>query len=246
MTPAHKLYLLIIRGIKRFLSLVGLFPHRDLAKHGGAKGWSTPRKWRYSLLTIYDFENFSPLDLPWWTFHAIDEVEEFLRKNPDSKVFEWGSGASTLWLSKRAATVVSVEYDSEWYEKLAQALGRSPESSNVELRLSSAFPIQEGKEPVVSRKKGFESLDFSKYVAELENSQGQYDLIVIDGRARRDCLALAQSRIRPGGIIVYDNVERERERTAVNSLADGFDVLWTKGLAPCLPYPSQTALMRKR
>ena len=245
MTPAHTLYFLIIRGIKRILSLVGLFPHKDLGKIGGAKGWSTLRKWSYSLLTIYDFDNFSSLDLPWWTFHAIDEVEGFLRKNPDSKVFEWGSGASTLWLSKLAAKVVSVEYDRQWHEKLAQAVTGFPEYSNVELRLSPAFPIQGGTEPVVSRKKGFEGLDFSKYVDELENSQGLYDLIVIDGRARRDCLALAQARIRPGGIIVYDNVERERERNAVHSLADGFDVLWTKGLTPCLPYPSQTALMRK-
>ena len=67
--------------------------------------------WFRSLLSIYDLEDLLPYDVPWWTFQASDQVEAVLAGQPEARVFEWGSGASTAWLSRRAGSVTSVEHD---------------------------------------------------------------------------------------------------------------------------------------
>jgi predicted O-methyltransferase YrrM len=47
---------------------------------------------------------------------AIDRFEELIDR--DSVVFEYGSGASTLWLAARTFLTVSVEHDPEWYDEV--------------------------------------------------------------------------------------------------------------------------------
>lgn len=64
-----------------------------------------------SLFTIYDVDDLIWLDLPWRTFHSIGFIERFLAKKTNASGFEFGSGASTIWLGRRAEMVVSVEHD---------------------------------------------------------------------------------------------------------------------------------------
>ena len=68
------------------------------------------RHWAYSLFCAHDSMAIADLDVPWWTYGAIDAVEEWLasRARP-VRVFEWGSGASTMWLAKRVDQIDSVE-----------------------------------------------------------------------------------------------------------------------------------------
>ena len=154
-------------------------------------------------------------------------------------MFEWGSGSSTLWLSKRAGHVVSVEHDGGWAEHVT---GLVP--STVDLRCVPAAPWDGRASRASSSRRGFEDLDFSSYVAEVEAVGGTFDLIVVDGRAREACLNRAVGHLNDGGILVMDNVERERYRRAISGLGSRVEVEWTKGLTPCLPYPTQTALIR--
>ena len=51
----------------------------------------------------------TPLDLeiPWFSYSAIDFLEEFL--NNSMTVCEYGSGGSTLFFAQRTATVFSIE-----------------------------------------------------------------------------------------------------------------------------------------
>ena len=67
---------------------------------------------------------------------------------------------------------------------------------------------------------------------------------MIDGRAREACLARAVDRLAPGGVIVFDNVDRRRYRDAIDALGDSVEVTTTRGLTPALPYPTRTALLR--
>src|SRR5690606_9508223 len=70
-----------------------------------------------SMLAIYDAEDMASLDVPWWTYRAANRVESFLEsRSGDGRVFEWGSGASTTWLGRRAAEVISIEHDTEFVE----------------------------------------------------------------------------------------------------------------------------------
>ena len=99
---------------------------------------------------------------------------------------------------------------------------------------------------MLSEKPGFEGLDFHDYVAALDDTDGSFDLIVVDGRARNACFHRAVSRLAPDGVLVFDNVDRERYRSAIASSPLPVEVEWTRGLTPALPYPTRTALVRLR
>jgi len=137
----------------------------------------------------------SPLDLelPWFSYAAIDFLEDHL--DPTMKVFEYGSGGSTLFFARRVASVVSVEDNPEWYNRVKERLA-AEKISNAELRL---FPF-DFKEPA-----GFDSSD---YLRSLAGERPQ--VIVVDGseewtQVRPICFQLAENVIRAGGIIVVDD-----------------------------------------
>lgn len=193
--------------------------------------------WVRSWLSVYDVEDLLTFDLPWWTFDAADRVEAFLARRPGCRAFEWGSGASTVWLSRRCTTVTSVEHDPVWADRMRADLPR-----NARLRLVEPVPGQH----VQSAKPGYAGLDFTAYVAEIDHVAGALDLIVIDGRAREACLDRAVERLASGGLIVLDNVDRARYRAAIAQFGQRLDVQWTRGLTLALPYPTRTALISVR
>ena len=195
--------------------------------------------WSRSLLSIYDLEDLASLDVPWWTLEAVSQVESFLKSRNDAQVFEWGSGASSLWLAKRAASVVSVEHDPSWAEAVETLL-----PGNGRIVQISAAPRNDPLISLRSRKRGYENLDFTTYATSINDLPGLFDLIVIDGRAREGCLPHALGKLKPDGLVVFDNVERSRYRAAISDYRGRLDIQWTKGVTPCLPYPSQTALIR--
>jgi predicted O-methyltransferase YrrM len=195
------------------------------------------RHWAYSLTRVHDSLAIAELDVPWWTYRAIDVVDTWLsaRVHP-IRVFEYGSGASTLWLSRRADEVHSVEHHREFAEHIAPRIAEHP---NVDFQIvepeSSTAPI------VPSAKEGNSGLDFAKYVAAIDGVAGTFDLIVIDGRAREACLTAALPRLAPDGMIVFDNSRRARYQAAIR--AAGVRENRLRGLTPTLPYPDQTSLL---
>lgn len=204
-------------------------------------GWSNNsrrRIWLVSLLAIHDFDRMRALGWPWWTFDAAQQVSEHLESVGDARVFEWGSGASTLWLAARTAEVHSVEHDPEWAARVQAA---APE--HVVVTTVPPTRPSTGHVVVGSRKPGFEGLDFTEYCAAIDAVSGVFDLIVIDGRAREACLRSAITRLAPGGVIVFDNVDRHRYVEAIDQLGKQLRVTMTRGLTPALPYPTRTALI---
>lgn len=193
--------------------------------------------WIRSWFAIYDLEEMVRLGVPWWTYAAIDYVDEHLRRHLGARVFEWGSGASTVWLAARADEVTAIEHDEAW----AHAMGPHLTSS---ARVRAIPPIASARPVIGSRKPGFEGLDFSDYVGAIDVEGGLFDLVVIDGRAREACVRRAFARLAPGGLVVVDNVDRKRYRDAIAELGPSVEVLWTRGRTPSLPYPTRTALLR--
>jgi hypothetical protein len=119
--------------------------------------------------------------LPWYTYPAI----EFLAQLDFSRcrVFEYGTGNSTLFWAQRAREVVSVEHDRQWYEYVR---ARVPANATVIY------------EP-----------DLQEYAAAIGRVAGGFDVIVVDGPARRLTrargAAAALTRLNPGGLIILDN-----------------------------------------
>ena len=216
----------------------------DVLERTGADDWLARRpsgfvRHVWSLSTIYDVERMSRLDLPWWTYPASREVEAFLASiDGRARVFEFGSGASTAWLARRAGEVHSVEHDEPFVERLRPMLEPFP---HVHLH---AVPATErtAASTAVSERAGHEDLDFAAYVGTIDAVGGEFDLIVVDGRARAACLERAVPHLAPGGIVVFDNAGRDRYQAAIE--ASGLAVDMRRGWAPSLPYREATALLR--
>lgn len=216
-----------------------------VAERSGLAGWLLRRKHPFprhlgSLFAIYDVERMIPLDLPWWTYPASREIEDWLgSRGGQARVFEFGSGASTLWLAQRAGEVHSVEHDAQFVDVLRPIVAPY---ANVHLRCVEATPRRPDS-TAVSDRRGHEHLDFEEYVAAVAEPGGLFDLIVIDGRARSACLLAAIPQLAEDGVIVFDNADRAGYQKAIEGC--GLSVDRKRGWAPSLPYRECTALLRK-
>ena len=115
--------------------------------------------------------------IPLFTYPCIEYVSQFdLRQK---RVFEWGAGASTLYLMARAKTVTSIESDSNWFERMTKL-----KTANVEiiLDMTDSYPFQ------------------------IRKAEGLFDVIIIDSADYRfDCATEAIRKLAPGGMIILDN-----------------------------------------
>lgn len=219
------------RRVGRALARLGVLPAKPPARD------QRIRHWLYSLPRVHDSIALTDLDVPWWTYDAIDAVESWLstRERP-VRVFEYGSGASTVWLARRADTVFTVEHHRGFGEQFATVLSKF---DNVHMQIVE--PTRTRHPTVPSGKPGHGGLDFSDYVSAIDSVDGSFDLIVIDGRARQACLRAAIPRLNAGGLVVFDNSRRARYRPAIN--AGPLIERRLRGLTPTLPYPEQTSLL---
>jgi hypothetical protein len=199
---------------------------------------SRTARWARSLFAIHDIDAMVALDLPWWTFDAIDEVDAFLATRPHARVLEYGSGASTVWLARRADSVTSIEHDIGWHPVVAAQVASMP---GVDLRLVPPDAPADTGPGYRSFKPGWQNSSFRHYVEAIDQLPGLFDLIVIDGRARAACLDHAESRLAPDGMIVFDNSNRSRYRAAI--AGSKLKRVETSGLTACLPYPDATTLL---
>lgn len=192
-----------------------------------------------TLFSIFDAGDMVRMDMAWWSYPAMRRVDEFLAGRPEARIFEFGAGASTLWLAKRAAQVDSVEHDSRWAESVREMLADSP--GNVKLHVVP--PIAATADTVVrSGRVGHTDLDFADYVSKIDEVGGQFDLIVVDGRARVDAFRRSLDHLADGGVVVFDNIKRKRYWDVVSAMPGlRFELL--KGGTPTLPYPTTTGLI---
>lgn len=224
-------YVALMRHTKAVLAASGALNKLDQKA-------KTSRQFHYlrSLLAIHDLPDMVGLDIPWWTYSAIDFIASHLETlEKPIKVFEWGSGASTLWLAKRADKVISIEHDSKWYALLQPFLLDYP---NVQSILVEPEHLLIDEKFTSNKILG---VNFKSYVTSITNYPDQYDLIIIDGRARAACLQSCIPFLAPHGMVIFDNSNRERYQNAL--LHTGLEVKRFKGKVPCSPLTSETAVL---
>lgn len=159
----------------------------------------------------------TPTQAPWWHPGAVSAVEDHL--DATSKVFEYGSGASTLWLAERSAKVVSVEHDRGWFDRM-----RTDAPPNVDLLFVP--PKKQGTIWSVSSPEHF----YDEYVKTISTFD-EFDLVVIDGRARIACVQRAMSHVRPGGYLLLDDANRQQYQAAKQILT-GWHKIDHTGIKP--------------
>ena len=156
--------------------------------------------------------------VPWVTYPAIEFLDRQL--SHEHRVFEWGSGGSTLYFLEKAGKVVSVEHDPAWHQKVVEVLEADEGSGRVEYRLVE--PVR-GTEDVdwryASGSRGSEDADFEPYVRAIEDfGEASFDLVAVDGRARMGCLAAAVDKVAPGGMLLLDNANYPRYRDRLDDI----------------------------
>lgn len=153
--------------------------------------------------------------IPWITYPSIAFLEERIKWQME--LFEYGSGNSTLWWARRVSRVVSCEHDQSWYEKIVSQV-----PDNVEYIYSR---LNDGYSDVIK-----------KY-------SNEFDIIVIDGRERVKCARNAVVALKPDGVIVWDNSDRERYQPGFDFLREaGFRRIDFPGMIPIDPQASCTAI----
>lgn len=146
--------------------------------------------------------------IPRFVYEAFDWLESYLR--PEMRVFEWGSGCSTIYFAHRAGKVVSVEHDPAWYSAVAEALLQH-NLRNVTLVLCEPDKASPDGEMYRSIDERYAGLQFLHYAQAIDSCpDNSLDLVSVDGRARPACIMHAVAKLRPGGFLLLDNSERER------------------------------------
>jgi len=191
-----------------------------------------------TLFSIHDVADLAELDLAWWSYPAMERVDEFLSTRPAARIFEYGAGASTAWLAKRTAEVHSVEHDAKFVDYVRTLLGDTP---GVTLHAVTPTPLTE-RTTVRSQRAGHTDLDFGAYVATIDEVGGEFDLIVVDGRARVDAFRRALDHLKSDGVVVFDNIRRKRYWDVLSAMP-GLRIELFKGGTPALPYPTTTGLI---
>lgn len=230
---AKSAYAATARTAGKALVAVRVLPSTPPPKEQRVKHWLT------SLTKVHDSLAIAELGVPWWTYRAIDFVEAWLlaRQKP-VRAFEWGSGASTFWLADKVDEVFSVEHHAGFADMMRPELAKLTNVTFLEVDAPHSTVPRMG-----SHKTGSTELDFHDYVHAIDTERGDFDLVVVDGRAREACMRIATDRLKDGGLIVFDNSHRRRYKDAIAS--SGLHERSFGGLTPTLPYPDRTSVLSK-
>ena len=236
-TGMKSAYVSAVRALRRALAAIGLLRLLDRWAARSRTGL-----WLRSLLSIYDLRDLLEHDVPWWTFEASDRVAGFLAARPDARVFEWGSGASTVWLSRRAGSVTSVEHDGSWARIVRPAL-----PDNAMVRVVEPVPATGSRGRRCCRRSPASRASTSATTwPRWTTRRGPSTSWSSTGGPARACFHRAVSRLAPDG---RPGLRQRRPRALPGGhrhVTSPVEVEWTRGLTPALPYPTRTALVRLR
>ena len=122
-----------------------------------------------------------------------EEESFFLLSNikKDDRVLEYGSGYSTIEISKKCKFILSIEHDEGWYEDVRNM---SRDFKNVDVVL---------KKPNLPYLGGFNCGTYDEF-RDYINAPSEYekfDLVFIDGRARVECSKYVKNFINDESLI---------------------------------------------
>lgn len=180
--------------------------------------------------------------IPWMPWSVVHWLAKTL--HPEMRVFEWGSGGSTIYMAERVATVVSVEHDAKWVT-LTKKQSKLHNLSNITFVHQ---PFETGKELSVysSGHVEHQGEDYEKYCKSIEQFENQsFDLIVVDGRARMGCVHVAKNKVKVGGYLLVDDTERARYQEQLAQLHN-FDRIELGGAGRDLYHAHKTSIFTRK
>lgn len=151
--------------------------------------------------------------LPWMAYSFIDFADE--RLTSEMRVFEYGSGNSTLWFAERVREVVAVEHDQEWYDFI---------HTQVPTNTTVIYSDEE---------------DYAETISSFD----KFDVVIVDGIRRTDCVREALSTLSSRGVIVIDDSHRAKYANAYDLLKSrGFREITFRSMGPYASPLQSTAI----
>lgn len=177
------------------------------------KHW-TPR-YIYNRVALFIYQLNNP-DAPWLTRYVNEFLACWLKETDVG--MEWGSGRSTVWFAKRVKQLNSFEHNKRWYGTVSGKLNKLKVSEVVTL---CYVDIADNREK-------------NNYIGNMLNIEdNSLDFVLVDGVFRDKCALLAIDKVKPGGILIVDNINwylpRKCPSSSPNSrgIKDGFESkLW--------------------
>lgn len=158
--------------------------------------------------------------VPWMNHSVIEFLEKRLKN--DLELFEFGSGYSTSFYAKLVKRVTSVEYDRSWFQYITTVI-----PSNVELIL---------------REKDVDG----EYCRAVTERAEKYDVVIVDGRDRVNCVKQSITALSERGVIVLDDTQRKEYQEALEyARSYGFRTLDLEGLKPTGKNIDRTTIIYK-
>jgi SAM-dependent methyltransferase len=155
--------------------------------------------------------------IPWCTYSFNDFIDGRLENSFD--ILEFGSGNGTLYYAKKANKVKAIENNKDWFGKVKKSM-----PDNVELIYKECVPNGE----------------YSK-ICSLSNDK--FDLIIVDGRDRVNCVKNSYKFLKDDGVLILDDSEREKYSEAFELLiSEGFKNIGFTGISPGNFYNKMTTI----
>jgi hypothetical protein len=148
--------------------------------------------------------------IPWITYPAFHFLDA---KSFDGiRIFEYGSGNSTMYFTARGAEVYSVEHHKGWYETVKTRI-KNPDRlyfRSLEQKEESDLYVKAAAEPTL-----------------------KFDAVIVDGRYRKRCLFESINHLTEKGIVILDNSDRVYYQPGIDFLVtNGFKKIDFFGLSP--------------
>lgn len=162
--------------------------------------WSPQYIWNRSALALH--ESRHPTS-PWLTAAMVDLLDTWLL--PSDAGLEFGSGRSTKWFAQKVEHLVSVEHDPQWFQRVRSELEASGMAVDYRLHQDGSTEKSSSEYVEVARSIPAISLDFC----------------LVDGVSRDHCALAVLDKLKPGGVLIVDNVNwfipRENSGLSPNS-----------------------------
>jgi hypothetical protein len=158
--------------------------------------------------------NLKGEEIAWLPYSLLNFLDDRLDKK--MKVLEFGAGASTRYFARRVNTVVSIEGDRSWYDAV---LADKPD--NVHLILAETQTAYTNVPD-----KGF-----------------AFDLILVDGEFREECLLKSVGLLSDRGVILLDDTNAPELGALIDKMTSlGFKHLKFNDFAPIIAYNKESTL----
>ena len=155
--------------------------------------------------------------LPWYTYSSIAFLRPRVKRR--FKVFEFGSGNSSLWWAGRTTHVTACEHEPKWADRMRPLLPQNVTYIH--------HPLEED----------------GAYARACADTGETFDVIVIDGRDRVNCVKRSIDSLKSDGVVIWDNSNRPRYQEGIDLLtARGFRNIAFRGHGPINGYETQTSI----